>query len=94
MASLNRASRLPEAGPVEELRSAPGGGSLVTITDPEGFPCNVIFGQEPVDTGEEHYEKITLNYPDEKARVRMFNRFQPGPAAVYKVLIFHRPLDR
>ena len=83
--NLNRATRLPEASPVEDLSNSPGGGLLVIITDPEGFPLNMIFGQEPINTEDEHYEKITFNYPDEKTRIRMFNRFQPGPAAVHKV---------
>ena len=64
---------------------------MITVTDPEGFPLNVIFGQKPLNTEDEHYEKISFNYPNEKPRVRKFNRFQPGPAAVHKVIVLlHR----
>lgn len=59
---------------------------MVTIVDPDGFPFNVIFGQE---TGEDASTpattKLRANYPHEKQRLREFNRFERGPAAVHKV---------
>ncbi|KAJ5623563.1 Glyoxalase/Bleomycin resistance protein/Dihydroxybiphenyl dioxygenase [Penicillium lividum] len=61
---------------------APGGGYLVTMTDPEGFPANVVLGQEPINIEVSHPEKRILNYTGEKQRRREFNRFEPGPAAV------------
>jgi len=70
---------------VEDLSEAPGGGCLVTLIDPEGFPVNVVFGQEPTNIEVSHPEKLTQNYPGEKPRRRKFNRFEPGPAAVHKV---------
>ncbi|KAJ5606573.1 Glyoxalase/Bleomycin resistance protein/Dihydroxybiphenyl dioxygenase [Penicillium lagena] len=82
---FDRATDLPTAGLVQDLSDAPGGGSLVTITDPEGFPCNIIFGQKPTDTQVSHQEKIVLNYAGEKSRRREFNRFEHGPAAVHKL---------
>ncbi|KAJ5918025.1 Glyoxalase/Bleomycin resistance protein/Dihydroxybiphenyl dioxygenase [Penicillium verhagenii] len=82
---FDRAANLPTASAVEDLSHAPGGGSLVTITDPEGFPVNVIFGQEPTNVEVAHPEKLILNYPGEKPRRREFNRFEPGPAAVHKL---------
>ncbi|KAL3442484.1 Glyoxalase/Bleomycin resistance protein/Dihydroxybiphenyl dioxygenase [Aspergillus insuetus] len=83
---FERACQLPTAGPVEHLEGVPGGGVLVTVTDPEGFPLNVIFGQQPVQGAPAHTaEKVVLNYPEEKPRVREFNRFEHGPAAVYKL---------
>lgn len=82
---LERASQLPGASVIQQAKDAPGGGSLVTVTDPEGFPFNLIYGQQPVESKEPHPDKLTFNYTDEKPRVRKFNRFRPGPAAVHKV---------
>ncbi|KAB8225827.1 Glyoxalase/Bleomycin resistance protein/Dihydroxybiphenyl dioxygenase [Aspergillus novoparasiticus] len=83
---FERASKLPSAEPVQPLSDAPGGGFLVTVTDPEGFPVNVIYEQKPVaDKPTYSPEKVILNFPEEKPRVRQFNRFEPGPAAVYKL---------
>ncbi|KAJ5174369.1 uncharacterized protein N7482_000246 [Penicillium canariense] len=82
--NFDRAAQLPTAGEIRELSDAPGGGSMVTLTDPEGFPVNLMFGQEaPKKT--EFPEKLILNYETEKPRTRRFQRFQPGPAAVHKL---------
>ncbi|GKZ85857.1 hypothetical protein AnigIFM56816_000702 [Aspergillus niger] len=78
------------AGAVEELKHAPGGGLLLTLTDPEGFPFNLIYGQQEVTAKQDlFFDKVLLNFPDDKPRVRQFNRFQPGPAAVYKLKLGH-----
>ncbi|KAJ5365230.1 Glyoxalase/Bleomycin resistance protein/Dihydroxybiphenyl dioxygenase [Penicillium concentricum] len=82
---FNKAASLPTASPVQDLSDAPGGGFLVTITDPEGFPFNVAFGQKPIDAGVKHPEQVVLNYTGDKARRREFNRFEPGPAGVHKL---------
>ncbi|KAJ5998364.1 Glyoxalase/Bleomycin resistance protein/Dihydroxybiphenyl dioxygenase [Penicillium sp. IBT 35674x] len=82
---FDRAASLPTASAVEALSQAPGGGYLVTLTDPEGFPVNVVFGQEPTNIEVSHPERLTLNFPGEKPRRREFNRFEPGPAAVHKL---------
>ena len=66
------------------MTNAPGGGKLLKITDPEGFPFNIIWGQQSVEATKVP-EKLPLNYEVEKERVRKFQRFQPGPAAVHKV---------
>lgn len=79
-----RATELPTAGKIQELADSPGGGFMVTLTDPEGFPVNLMFGQEVAEKGE-FPRKLTVNYEDEKPRIRKFQRFQPGPAAVHKV---------
>lgn len=67
---------------------------MVTLTDPEGFPMNLIFGQTPASAGP-YPDILEVNYEIEKPRVRRFQRFEPGPAAVHKVchLIFHALLD-
>ena len=57
---------------------------MVTVTDPDGFPINLIWGQKPA-TAEQAPEILPVNYGVEKARVREFQRFNAGPAAVHKV---------
>jgi hypothetical protein len=60
---------------------------MVTLQDPEGFPINLLFGQTLTNPGP--YPKILeINYETEKPRVRRFQRFQPGPAAVHKVSLY------
>ncbi|KAJ5333459.1 uncharacterized protein N7506_007242, partial [Penicillium brevicompactum] len=81
---LERASQLPTAGDIENVENAPGGGYLLTLTDPEGFPINLIYGQTPASAGP-YPEILEINYEVEKPRVRRFQRFQPGPAAVHKL---------
>jgi len=93
-ADLEKASKLPGAGEIETLSDAPGGGKRITIIDPEGFPFNLIWGQEPVSNGEVNgnghanghaNEKLIYNYEDEKSRIGRFQRFKEGPAAVHKL---------
>jgi hypothetical protein len=43
-----------------ELRVS-GGGHMVAVIDPERFPVNLIFGQEPAEPGDMP-KKITYNY--------------------------------
>jgi hypothetical protein len=81
---LEKAAKLEGAGDIEKLEDAPGGGYLVTLTDPDGFPVNLIYGQEPAETGKLP-DKLILNYEQDKKKIREFQRFHEGPAAVYKV---------
>ena len=81
---LEKATKIPGAGQIEELKDAPGGGYMLTLYDPEGFPVNLMYGQEKASKGDLP-EKIIQNYEVEKPRVRKFNRFTPGPAAVHKL---------
>lgn len=84
---LERAVELPGVvGGIEELGEAPGGGYMLTLQDPEGFPVNLCYGQAAVRAGESQ-EQLILNYENEKKRVRRFQRFETGPAAVHKVSI-------
>ncbi|OGM47645.1 metapyrocatechase [Aspergillus bombycis] len=83
-ADLERATQLQTASGIQHLSDAPGGGYLVTVKDPEGFPVNLIFGQTPATKGIVP-EKLLVNHEEEKSRVRMFQRFTPGPAAVHKL---------
>ena len=66
------------------MKDAPGGGYLLTLTDPEGFPINLMYNQTPAPKGQMP-EVLETNYEDEKPRVARFQRFKPGPAAVHKV---------
>lgn len=79
-----RAAQISGASQIQELKDAPGGGYQVTLTDPEGFPLNLMYGQTPVERGKVP-ENLVLNFETEKPRLRSFQRFQPGPAAVHKV---------
>jgi len=76
--------KLEEGAKIEELTDAPGKGYMVTLHDPEGFAVNLLYGQELAPLGD-FPEKLKFNYETEKARVRAFNRFTPGPAAAYKL---------
>jgi len=89
-ADLDRAAALPGAeGSIVDLHAAgaPGGGHLVTLRDPEGFPLNLIHGQSPAPPRAETELPTTILHNDErkKPRARAFNRFTPGPAAVHKL---------
>ncbi|PGH18987.1 hypothetical protein AJ79_00020 [Helicocarpus griseus UAMH5409] len=83
-AELERAAQLPGAGAIEMLDDAPGGGWLLSLTDPEGFPLNLVYGQTPAEVGKLP-EKLIVNYEVEKTRERKFQRFQAGPAAIHKL---------
>lgn len=69
---------------IEEMNDAPGGGKIVTLEDPEGFPINLIWGQSE-SKPQSMPDKIVFNDEVDKPRVRKFQRFKPGPAAVFKV---------
>ncbi|OAL54156.1 putative 2,3-dihydroxybiphenyl-1,2-dioxygenase or glyoxalase/bleomycin resistance protein-like protein [Pyrenochaeta sp. DS3sAY3a] len=81
---LEKASRLPGASAIEDLSDAPGGGALVTLHDPEGFPISLMHGQTKKPPGP-YPEVLTTNYEASKPRVQRFQRFTPGPAAVHKL---------
>ncbi|KAH8585710.1 Glyoxalase/Bleomycin resistance protein/Dihydroxybiphenyl dioxygenase [Bisporella sp. PMI_857] len=71
-------------GPIEVMNDSPGGGFRVTVYDPEGFPVNLIWGQEPTKTG--HLpQRLVYNFENDKPREGTFQRFLAGPAAVHKL---------
>ncbi|OAL34774.1 hypothetical protein AYO20_05969 [Fonsecaea nubica] len=86
---LERASRqIPGASMVRDL-DAPGGGRIVTLTDPVGHLVHLVHGiREKAGSGEaspaKNLQKRVVNYTDEKRRVGKFQRFQAGPAPVHK----------
>jgi hypothetical protein len=81
-----RAANLPTGSAIQELNDAPGGGFMVTVKDPEGFLVNLVYGQSPAAPGE-YPSKLVVNYESDKPRIRHFQRFVPGPAAVHKVCL-------
>jgi hypothetical protein len=81
-----RAAQLPGAGKIEEMTDAPGGGYRITVFDPEGFPINLVHGQEASETGKLP-EKLIYNWENDKPREGAFQRFLTGPAAVHKVFL-------
>lgn len=83
-AELEKAAAVPGASGITELSDAPGGGHMVTLHDPEGFPINLIYGQVKQTAGP-FPEVLTTNYEHDKPRIARFQRFKPGPAAVHKL---------
>jgi catechol 2,3-dioxygenase-like lactoylglutathione lyase family enzyme len=87
-AELEKAAALPCASPdgIVDLaaQDVPGGGHMVTLTDPEGFPIHLLHGQTESRPGPMP-EILATNYEQEKPRVKRFQRFKPGPAAVHKL---------
>lgn len=92
----SRAASLPGSSAIEKLDDAPGGGYQVTVYDPEGFPINLLHGQQE-GSEEEHLDgvkspfahKLVYNHAKEKARLGAYQRFTTGPAAVYRVRLVH-----
>jgi hypothetical protein len=86
-ARMCRASKLENASPIQQLDHAPGGGHLVTLTDPAGWPVNLIFGQNDTDsaTPREDFPELLINSEKSKNRLGACHRFTRGPAAVFRV---------
>lgn len=80
---LVRASKLPSASDITAL-SAPGGGEIVTLTDPVGHKVHLVHGQTRQSPEDKHLKKLTVNYEDEKPRKGKFLRFKPGPVPVHR----------
>ncbi|PVH73212.1 Glyoxalase/Bleomycin resistance protein/Dihydroxybiphenyl dioxygenase [Cadophora sp. DSE1049] len=85
---LVRATSIPGASALTKL-NAPGGGEKVTLIDPIGFPVHLVWGQQEKETtvpetNPENIQTLVPNYEDKKQRLGKFNRFQPGPAPVYR----------
>lgn len=82
-AELERAQSIPGATKIKSL-ATPGGGSIVTLTDPQGFKVHLVHGQEERKPDPLNLEKLTVNYEDSKPRKGTFQRFHPGPAPIYR----------
>ncbi|EON65740.1 hypothetical protein W97_04979 [Coniosporium apollinis CBS 100218] len=70
---------------IRQMEVAPGGGYIVTIEDPEGFPVNFVYGQSLGNVEHKKPEKLIFNDETEKPRQKKFQRFKPGPAEVHKL---------
>ncbi|KIV96714.1 hypothetical protein PV10_00541 [Exophiala mesophila] len=70
---------------VEEMKNAPGGGYIVSVEDPQGFPVNFICGQSAVVEERKKPGKLVFNDETDKPREKSFQRFEPGPAEVHKL---------
>lgn len=81
---LERASRTIKGATTICLLHGPGGGEIVTLTDPSGFHVHLVYGQTPKAADSMPLEKLVVNYEDEKPRKGQFQRFKPGPAPVYR----------
>ncbi|KAF9768974.1 hypothetical protein IL306_013675 [Fusarium sp. DS 682] len=80
---LERATALVDASPIRAL-DAPGGGEIVTLRDPVGHEVHLVFGQQRRVPDHPNFEKLTVNYEDEKPRKGRFQRFNTGPAPVHR----------
>lgn len=80
---LERAAKIAGATPVHSLDS-PGGGERVTLTDPAGYKCHLVYGQTPRVSEGPVREKLVQNFAEEKKRLGKFHRVPPGPAPVYR----------
>ncbi len=80
---LERAQKIAGSSSISALK-APGGGEIVTLTDPAGHLVHLVFGQQPKQAEELNLEELVVNYEDKKPRKGSFQRFKPGPAPVYR----------
>lgn len=81
---LEKAAKLRSSnGPIQDLK-APGGGRLVTLTDPAGHKVHLLHGWQEKAPEPMPLEKLVVNFEDEKPRKGRFQRFAPGPAPVYR----------
>jgi catechol 2,3-dioxygenase-like lactoylglutathione lyase family enzyme len=71
-------------GVAVETLNAPGGGSMVVLTDPDGYRVEVVAGQSPVGT-EALPGGAIRNDARAKARLRASTRLTPGPAHVVRL---------
>ena len=62
MDDLEKASKIPGAGTVQDLKQ-PGGGKVVNIIDPSGIPFHVIYGIKKRDFTPRFNEIQPPNYP-------------------------------
>lgn len=84
-----RVTRIPKvrilSRGIEEIKNAPGGGHIITVEDPQGFPVSFMHGQSQSTIPLKTVERLVLNDETHKPRERKFQRFEPGPAEVYKL---------
>jgi len=83
-AELDRAANtIPGASKISAL-DGPGGGEIVTLTDPAGHKVHLVFGQVEKGVEAPQLKKLVVNYEDDKPRKGRFQRFTTGPALVHR----------
>ncbi|CAI4217821.1 unnamed protein product [Parascedosporium putredinis] len=68
---------------IEKL-DGPGGGEVVTLTDPIGFNVLLVHGQTPKEAETPEQPRLVVNYGDAKPRKGEFHRFKKGAAPVHR----------
>ncbi|KAH8702211.1 glyoxalase family protein [Talaromyces proteolyticus] len=86
---FQQACELPGAE-VVNVTGRPGGGKMASVTDPNGYIIEVIYGQEdrPIPTkaiSNVHDGLPNTNGAIEKKRKGIFNRLNEGPAMIHKL---------
>jgi hypothetical protein len=81
---FQRATQLASCtGPARQL-NGPAGGEIITLKDPAGHLVHLVHGWQEKVAEPLELEKLTINYEDEKPRKGRFQRFEPGPAPVFR----------
>jgi catechol 2,3-dioxygenase-like lactoylglutathione lyase family enzyme len=86
---LETAASKPGATPIQDS-DAPGGGKTVTLTDPNGFKIEFVYGQKlREDTSKIHLEQKSDQLPSnttvQRPRRGVFRRFKQGASPVHKL---------
>ncbi|PMD50745.1 Glyoxalase/Bleomycin resistance protein/Dihydroxybiphenyl dioxygenase [Hyaloscypha bicolor E] len=80
---LEDAAALPGASQIADS-DVPGGGSTVTLKDPNGHNIMLVFGQI-LSSHSKSLHQVEMNSACVKPRVGVFQRFKPGPSPVHKL---------
>lgn len=81
---LERASQLIPGASEVLPDDGPAGGFIVTFKDPDGLPCNLVWGLAAKQVPEDDNLPV-VNYPVVKPRLGEFRRFKQGPSPVFKL---------
>lgn len=87
---LEKAASNPSASTIQDSE-APGGGKVVTVTDPNGFTVGFVHGQKLRESDAVHghleleHDPLSFNTIDNKPRRGVFRRFKQGPSPVHKL---------
>lgn len=82
-ADLAKLAALPGASAVRPL-NAPGGGEVVSLTDPAGFTVEAVFGQTPV-AAIPHRQPLPANQTDQLPRINATQRPPHAAAEIIKL---------
>jgi hypothetical protein len=81
---LERASKLSSC--IEHIHDleGPAGGKVVRLSDPAGHFVDLIHGWQEKEAEPLNLEKLVVNFEHDKPRKGKFQRFEPGPAPVFR----------